>query len=256
MVEPEFSGDRGMRFNAAMRLAPDARSAELAALRQVLNENGVSRCKRIVDLGAGQGAATSVLTEYLADDGELIAIDRSAQLLEQIPAHPRVRTLASNLDRIDVPSGSVDLVVSLATFHHVQDKTMVLAEMRRILAKDGLLLIVDVEHGSQAQGFLDEVVKTHCITGHDADFLDPEWVQLLARRSQMLHVRSACVPTPWQFESEAQMLTFMRDLFGLRISVGQLKPFVDRWLRPYTHPALPLTCANWSLGFHVLQRQN
>jgi hypothetical protein len=61
-------------------------------------------------------------------------------------------------------------------------------------------------------------------------------------------------PTDWRFEDEATMLDYLRNLMSLLIEPAELKPLVQRWLRPTggaDHGAFVLP---WSLGYHVLRK--
>ena len=73
---------------------------------------------RVVDLGCGEGG----LAVRLASAGaEVIAVDASEQMLAAAARHPRVRYVRADLADFDLPSESVDLVVSSLALHYVED---------------------------------------------------------------------------------------------------------------------------------------
>jgi SAM-dependent methyltransferase len=178
------------------------------------------------------GYATTALTNYLSADGVVFAVDNSPHMAERIASHPQVRTMVSSLDQLQIEPDSVDLIVSLATFHHVSHKTLVTREVRQCLRPGGFFVIVDVHEGTQTQQFFDNVVRAYCQTGHDFDFLDVPWVRLIADSTEMNVVSSSVQRTDWRFSDEATMLACVRDQMSLTLEVTALKPLVRKWLRP------------------------
>jgi SAM-dependent methyltransferase len=250
----EFSKVRANHYALAMQRAPDARAAEIEKLRIVLSGLGVTRCRRIVDLGAGHGYATAALLDHLAADGIIFAVDNSPHMAEHIPRHSKIRPMVAPLDRLDIEADTIDLAVSLATFHHVTHKTLVMREVKRILRTGGYIVIADVNEGTPTQQFFDHVVRKYCATGHDLDFLDHQWVDLIARRAGIELVSSTVEWTDWRFESESVMLEFLRNLMNLELEVTQLKPLVDEWLQPRAGPHPGSFILPWSLGYHALRK--
>ncbi|MCX4162794.1 MULTISPECIES: class I SAM-dependent methyltransferase [Paraburkholderia] len=236
-----------------MRAAPEARAEELKAAAWALAQRRREPVQRIVELGAGSGYATPTLSNQLAVHGELVACDPSPYMLDHLQVLPGMRKLVATPSHIDLPDSSVDLVFSMASFHHVQNKAVAFDEIRRVLKESGELLLVDVEFGTSAQRFFDHVVQRYCRTGHEVDFLDRHFVELLAERSG-LHVGwTECVETDWQFDDEPSALAYIARLFGLEISTEKLRSHVQRWLRPVLHKDGRVTVP-WSLGCYLLYK--
>jgi SAM-dependent methyltransferase len=249
-----FSQQRSNHYARAMERAPNARTAELDKLQAVLDSLGVTQCRRIVDLGAGHGYATITLVDYLAHDGVVFGIDTSPDMVGRIPHHANIRTMIAPLDELDIEAETVDLAVSLATFHHVTHKTLVMREIKRILRSGGYVVIADVNEGTPTQQFFDHVVRRYCATGHDLDFLDQHWIKLIAQRAGMEHISSSVERTDWRFESESAMLEFLRSLMYLEIEVGRLKLMVDTLLQPRADQSPGTFTLPWWLGYHALRK--
>jgi SAM-dependent methyltransferase len=249
----EFSKARADRYERAMIAAPDARTAELEKLRALLIGLQVTGCRKIVELGAGHGFATMALMSFLAPDGVMFAVDNSPHMAARIPRHSHIRPLVASLSDLDIDTGTIDLAVSLATFHHVTHKTLVMREIKRILRGGGHVVIADVNHGTPVQQFFDHVVRRYCTSGHDWDFLDPSWIEMIAKRAGLEHMWSCVENTPWRFASEELMLEYLGDLTSLNLSATELKPHVYEWLQPRTEPDGCSVILPWSLGFHALR---
>jgi SAM-dependent methyltransferase len=254
-MKVEFLKDRADRYFSAMTLAPEARRSEIKNLVEALHRHGVGACRRILDLGAGHGYATTALLDFLGPEGEILAVDISADMLARIPKRCNIRTMVASLDRLEVEDGSVDLAISLASFHHVPHKGIVMREVRRALRPGGHFLIADVAEGTPTQRFFDNVVRHHCSTGHDFDFLDTPWAGILAERAGMVLLASGVKHTDWRFQSESDMLGFVGNLLGLDLPVSDLAPLLERWLRPRVAADGWTVILPWSLGFHMFRKE-
>lgn len=102
---------------------------------------------RCLDLGSGTGYISRPLASHLAPGG-VVALDRSRAMLRELGRRsakvgawvPRVQADARNLPLRD---GGVDRVLSLNLHHELEDPEVVLAEVHRILARGGRLVLVD-----------------------------------------------------------------------------------------------------------------
>jgi len=101
----------------------------------------------MLEIGIGTGG---LLTELAARADQVIGVDHSPVMLEEA----RRRLAEAGLDRIDLrlgemthlplPDASVDCVVANMVLHHAADPPAVLAEIKRVLARNGTLLIADL----------------------------------------------------------------------------------------------------------------
>lgn len=253
---PELFGpERARRFVRAMTTFPKARQSELDHLDSVLRGLAVSPCGSIADLGAGHGFVTGHMLRFLAPGGRIHAQDTSAEMLAHVPVHPQIEHHVTKLDRLSsLATGSIDLALTFASFHHVNNKNQVLEEIARVLRPGGLFIISDVCDETPTQRFFDSVVRYHSETGHETDFLTDAWVRLLARRARLEVVSSSLVPTPWRFDRTADMLAFMHDLFGLILEVDALADAIERLLAVDVEPATGKVVVGWSQGVHVLRQ--
>src|SRR5256714_10919467 len=99
--------------------------------------------RKIVDLGCGPGAVTKLILERLDDarNAKVIGIDPSASALSKARAaiHSKVvEFIEGSAEWVSRIVSSADAVVFLNAIHLVPDKAQVLAEIRKVLKRDGV----------------------------------------------------------------------------------------------------------------------
>jgi SAM-dependent methyltransferase len=90
-----------------------------------------------LDVACGTGQSTLALTE-LAES--VIATDISPEMLTQAPVHERIRYAAAPAENLPLEPESVDMITVALAFHWF-DRARFLAEARRVLRRDGALVI-------------------------------------------------------------------------------------------------------------------
>ena len=92
---------------------------------------------RVLELGSWRGrAAEQLLAAGLGQD-RLVALDPLADALDWGPG----LKVQAELDLLPFAEGSFDLILSLMALHQVDDLPGVLAQLGRILAEDGLMML-------------------------------------------------------------------------------------------------------------------
>lgn len=106
----------------------------------------------VADLGCGTGEIAAEIAPFVR---RVVAIDREPLMLEA--ARKRLRGMAEvevrRGDLLDLPakSGEFDAAVLSLVLHHMRAPAAVLAEARRILAKDGIVLVIDMVRHERAE---------------------------------------------------------------------------------------------------------
>lgn len=156
---PGFSGFTG-DLCAVLFLIVGRRIGELAA-----DLTGVTAGEHVVDIGCGSGTAARIAA---ARGARVTGVDPSASMLRVARAVTRTRSSITweqgTAESVPVPDGSATAVWALATVHHWRDVDLALAEVRRILAPGGRLLVVERQVEHDATGFAD-----HGWTGQQAE---------------------------------------------------------------------------------------
>jgi SAM-dependent methyltransferase len=115
--------------------------AELAALLPP----GRRTFDRVLDAGCGEGVAFEFLQRQFGARS-LVGIDANAETLStaaRLAAESggRIQTRLADMARLPFENGSLDLVFCNQVLHHVSDPSRVLREIRRVLARDGWLIV-------------------------------------------------------------------------------------------------------------------
>jgi arsenite methyltransferase len=103
-----------------------------------------------VDLGSGRGTDALRMAEAVGDKGFVFGIDVSDGMLETAQRSAEklgvtnISFVRSDLEKIAVPSGVADLVISNCTINHATDKLKVWNEVYRILKGGGRFVVSDI----------------------------------------------------------------------------------------------------------------
>ena len=98
---------------------------------------------RVLDVGSGPGRASGVMKGRWPGS-EVVAMDIALPMLGQVPKHTRfwrpVRRVCAEAAKLPFADGSFDLIFSNMCLQWVPDLPVALAEFRRVLRPQGLLL--------------------------------------------------------------------------------------------------------------------
>ncbi len=115
-----------------------------------LNFSEVKPGEICVDLGSGRGTDVLRMAEQAGGEGFAYGIDISDGMLETARTNAQkfgvtnVKFIRSELEKLDLPDKTADLVVSNCTINHAADKAAVWSEIFRILKKGGRFVVSDI----------------------------------------------------------------------------------------------------------------
>jgi SAM-dependent methyltransferase len=104
--------------------------------------------QRLLDVGCGLGDAALALAEDLGDDGEVVGVDVSAEMVtvaqnRASAARSHVRFAVGDALALDEPDGYFDVVRSERTLQWLTDPQASVLEMARTLRAGGVVSLID-----------------------------------------------------------------------------------------------------------------
>ena len=126
----------------------------------------VAEGMRVADFGSGAGYFTILLAKMVGENGVVTAIDILDSALDTLRAKAKteglvnIETIRSNLE---TPGGSglagdsQDMVLLANTLFQNVNKTVIIAEARRVLKSSGLLIVIDWRRGAGGFGPPDDL---------------------------------------------------------------------------------------------------
>ena len=114
---------------------------------------GIGPGDSVVDLGAGSGYNTFLLSGVVGATGEVIAQGGNEGLAARIEHGDLAEAgnVAMVESRAEIADGSADAIVLIRAYHLVEDYLGLMADLSRILKDDGVLIVVEVRN-SEAEG--------------------------------------------------------------------------------------------------------
>ena len=111
------------------------RPADVARLAGLV---GLPTPGRLLDVGGGTGRIAQALTSQV---GCIIVADESWKMLSRTRDKQGLRPAASHAERLPFPSGAFERVVMVDAFHHLADQEQCLAELVRVCAPGGRVVV-------------------------------------------------------------------------------------------------------------------
>jgi len=103
-----------------------------------------------IDFGSGRGTDSLRMAETVGEKGFVFGIDVSDGMLEAAKKNAKklgitnISFIKSDLEKIAIPGGIADLVISNCTINHAADKVKVWNEIYRILKGGGRFVVSDI----------------------------------------------------------------------------------------------------------------
>jgi ubiquinone/menaquinone biosynthesis C-methylase UbiE len=116
----------------------------LKCLGKIVKQLGIKPGYYVLDIGSGTGVLLPFLIAELGDEGKIVALDFSAEMLSQAKAKnfpPIVGFAQADVLAIPLADNSVDLAICNSVFPHFYDKVKALREIARVLRNNGRLVI-------------------------------------------------------------------------------------------------------------------
>ncbi len=142
----KFSGDAWLEEETARRYQKFTEKTTMyqELSRAMLKHAGLRPGMRVVDLGCGTGVTSQAILEALGTEGQVYAVDLSGPMLalaRQQLNSPQVSFIQADAgDFADLVEPPVDRILCSSVFWQFRHKPQVLAQIRQVLAPDGLFV--------------------------------------------------------------------------------------------------------------------
>ncbi|MBI3782366.1 MAG: methyltransferase domain-containing protein [Deltaproteobacteria bacterium] len=116
--------------------------------------------EQVADLGAGGGYFTFRLAQAVTPAGRVYAVDVDDGLLKYIGGRARdehldnIGIVHARLDDAMLPVGSIDLLFTCDTYHHLENRTEYFRNVRKYLKPAARLAVIDLKSHGILAGWL------------------------------------------------------------------------------------------------------
>ena len=132
---------------------PDSAVESFAGVANPFALRDLEPGERVVDLGSGAGFDCFVAARAVGDDGSVVGVDMTAEMLTKSRATGvemglgNVEFREGLLEDVPVDDGWADVVISNGVFNLCSDKKAAFEEVWRILRSGGVLQFADIANG-------------------------------------------------------------------------------------------------------------
>jgi len=168
---------------------------------EILDLMGLKPGMNVSDIGAGSGFFARLMAQKVAPGGIVYAVDISKSFVDHIEKTARemglenVKAVLGDPASPKLAENSVDVVFVAHTYHHFEFPYEMLAEIKKALRPDGLLLLIDAERitGLTSDGrmrmvragkgtFTDEIINAGFQLEEEVDLFEADYVLKFRQR--------------------------------------------------------------------------
>ena len=156
---------------------------------RVVTALGIRPGDRVADLGSGSGYFTVRLAPAVGAEGRVYAVDVDAEMNEYLRgrlAEAEIANVELVLGRFEdplLPDGGVDLVLTVDTYHHIDERPTYFRNLKQDLAPGGRVAVIDYDgrkgwfvrwmgHYTPREELLREMREAGYEVAEEHDFID------------------------------------------------------------------------------------
>jgi ubiquinone/menaquinone biosynthesis C-methylase UbiE len=145
--------------------------------------------QQVADLGSGTGYFTGRLGRAVSPGGRVYAVDVDADVQEELRERmteesvDNVEIVMASFDDSKLPDASVDLVLTVSTFHHFEDRPVYFRNLKRVLREGGRVAVIEYDgskglfvrwsgHYSERESVLGDMAAAGYRVEQELEFLD------------------------------------------------------------------------------------
>lgn len=115
---------------------------------KVLNFMNIQPNDKLLDIGTGIGYFAIPALKYVGNEGKVIAIDLSKDMLDELQKRlpentQNIETVLCDADKIILNEKNINKVLMAFVFHEIENKTDYLNQLKQYLVKNGEITIVE-----------------------------------------------------------------------------------------------------------------
>jgi arsenite methyltransferase len=172
----EFNQTMADELDVAYRRRDHLRRREL--VHQAL---GAQPGERVLDAGCGPGFYVAELLERVGDEGSVVGVDASDQMLAMTAKRaPRADLREGDVTALPVEDADFDRALSVQVLEYVADIPAALSELHRALRPGGRVVIWDVDWATVSWHSRDQARMQRFLTAWDGHLTDPHLPRTLA----------------------------------------------------------------------------
>jgi ubiquinone/menaquinone biosynthesis C-methylase UbiE len=127
---------------------------------KVIESLAIKPGDRIADLGSGSGYFTFRLAKAVGPAGKVYAVDIDPDMTQLVEKQAKEKN-AANVEVVLakpndplLPAPEVDLIFSVDTYHHIQNRVHYFANIKKYLRPNGRVAIIDFDRRAWIEGLL------------------------------------------------------------------------------------------------------
>ena len=180
--------------------------------RQLLDAQGKHR---VLDLGCGPGHLTAEIASDVGADGRVLGLDRQASMLTAARVNSRHAGVAGNCSfvladatALPIADGACDQAVAVQVLEYVPDVVRALAELHRVVAVGGRVVLIDTDWRSCVWAADDRERTDSVLALWEEHFVHPQLPTRLAQLARTAGFQTAEVHALPVVETDAQEDTY------------------------------------------------
>lgn len=154
--------------------------------RLVLAALAAAPGERILDVGCGPGFYVADLLEHVGQDGSIVGVDSSPQMLavarHRCAGHDNATFGEGNASSLPVEDASFDAALCVQVLEYVPDATAGLAEMHRALRVGGRIVVWDVDWATVSWHSSDQARMDRVLRAWEEHLVHPSLPRTLSTR--------------------------------------------------------------------------
>ena len=117
---------------------------------------------KVLDLGGGTGRIGRFLVDKV---NSVVVVDSSKKMIDQCrQKYPKLSCICSDVKNLPISSDSINKIIVVDAFHHFQDQEQTIKEIKRVLVKNGEIIIEEFNPTSMIGKLVVLMEKIFCMS--------------------------------------------------------------------------------------------